>query len=105
MDEGGSQSCSGKGEPDIPLQNPNNIPLQNPNNIPLQNLYNIPLQNPRLDSASTLQANGRYPLQYGMGEEAAELRLDLGRLGRVMCCVAGQQVLVEVVHISKFNLI
>ena len=38
MDEGGSQSCSGKGEPDIPLQNPNNIPLQNP----------------RLDSASTL---------------------------------------------------
>ena len=87
MDEEGLQSCSGKGEPDIPLQNPNNIPLQNP----------------RLDSASTLQANGRYPLQYGMGEEAAELRLDLGRLGRVMCCVAGQQVLV--VHLSKSNLI
>ena len=27
-----------------------------------------------------------------MGEEAAELRLDLGGLGRVMCCVAGQEV-------------
>ena len=38
------------------------------------------------------RCNERYPLQYGMGEEAAELRLDLGGLGRVMCCVAGQEV-------------
>ena len=30
-----------------------------------------------------------------MGEEAAELRLDLGGLGRIMSCVAGKQVLEE----------
>ena len=29
-----------------------------------------------------------------MGEEAAELRLDLGLLGWVMSCVAGQEVVV-----------
>ena len=39
-----------------------------------------------------LTSYNRYPLQYGMGEEAAELRLDLGGLDRIMSCVAGKQV-------------
>ena len=42
-----------------------------------------------------LRSYNRYPLQYGMGEEAAELRLDLGGLGRIMSCVAGKQVVEE----------
>ena len=33
-----------------------------------------------------------------MGEEAAELRLDLGRLGRIMSCVAGKQVVEHQPH-------
>ena len=45
-----------------------------------------------------LTSYNSYPLQYGMGEEAAELRLDLGRLGRIMSCVAGKQVVEHQPH-------
>ena len=64
-EEGGLQRCSGKGFAFLRL------------------FVNI-----------LLTSHERYPLQYGMGEEAAELRLDLGLLGRVMSCVAGQEVVV-----------
>ena len=61
MDGEGLQSFSGKGEPDIPLQNPNNIPLQNP----------------RLDSASTVhtpsQRQVSSPVWDGRGGRGAEI--------------------------------
>ena len=74
MDEGGSQSCSGKGEPDIPLQNPNNIPLQNP----------------RLDSASTVHTPSQRqvpsPIWNGRGGSGAEIRPRSTWPGHVLCC-------------------